>query len=378
MVNLTPDELRRYARQILLPEVGWAGQVKLREASVLCVGAGGLGSPAALYLAAAGVGRLGLVEDDRVDISNLQRQILHRTVDVGRPKAESARETLEALNPAVQVELHPTRLTQDNALDLIRNYDLVVDGTDNFPTRFLVNDACVFLGKANVYGAVLRFEGQASLFAPHRGGPCYRCLFPEPPPAGTVPNCAEAGVLGVVPGVIGTVQAAEALKVILQAGQSLQGRLLVFDALRMSFREIRVVRDPGCPVCGEHPTLTRLETLKESCPTAAAQPNLEVGVRDMWRALQDPAQRVRVLDVREPSEHAVACVVGTEPMPFSLLDHWVADLDPVGAYYLCCRSGGRSLRAVETLKQRGFSDVKSVHGGLLAWVREIDPQLPIV
>jgi adenylyltransferase/sulfurtransferase len=381
-MSLSLEELRRYARQMILPEVGKRGQEKLRAASVLCIGAGGLGSPAALYLAAAGIGRLGLIESDVVDVSNLQRQILHHTADLGAPKTRSAEASLRALNPHVTLETHSVRLDAANALDLLRGYDWILDGTDNFVTRYLVNDACVLLGKANVYGAVLRFEGQASVFAPHLGGPCYRCLFPEPPPPGSVPNCAEAGVLGVLPGIIGTLQASETLKLILGIGQPLIGRLVVFDALRATFRELRLRRDPGCPVCGPSPSITRLVAIAETCVPSAPAPDPcaaddNVSVSDMRDALGDAKLGIRVLDVREPHEHEVGLVANTLPCPLSTFDQWIGTLDPNLAYYLCCRSGVRSLRALARFRQHGLRHVKSVEGGLLAWSREVDPSLPV-
>lgn len=362
-----PD-LRRYARQVLLPEVGAAGQRKLQAGRVLCVGAGGLGSPVALYLAAAGVGRLGIVDFDHVDLSNLQRQVLHGTPDVGRPKTQSAVETLRRLNPDVEVVPHPVRLTSENAKDILSGYDVVVDGTDNFPTRYLVNDACVMLGKPNVYGAIFRWEGQASLFAPHWEGPCYRCLFPEPPPAGTVPSCAEAGVLGVLPGVIGCLQATEVLKLLLGQGRSLLGRLVVFDALSLQFRELRLRRDHGCPLCGDSPTITELRTETLVCGPLALSPD-EVTVEDLKRALEQPELGITVLDVREPEEWAAGHLPGARHLPLSALEERVAELDAGVVHYLHCQAGVRSLRAVEWLKAQGFRQVKSVQGGLSAWTR---------
>ncbi len=376
-MEFTNDARRRYARHLSLPEVGLAGQKKIRAASVLCIGAGGLGSPVLLYLAAAGVGRLGIVDFDAVDLSNLQRQILHGTDALGRPKTDSARETLRRINPDVEVVTHATRLTRANALEILRAYDLVVDGTDNFPTRYLTNDACVLLGKPNVYGSIFRFEGQASLFAPHLGGPCYRCLYPEPPPPGTVPSCAEGGVLGVLPGVIGCLQATEVLKLLTGAGRSLLGRLLLYDALEMRFREIKVRRDPECPICGEHPTLTTLSDYEQLCgitPGPADRPLHpdEVTVQDMQRALQTPALGIQVVDVREPDESAVSRVAGTSLLPLSELERRFGELKTEQTIYLHCKAGVRSLKAVQFLKQKGFKSVKSVRGGILAWFDEID------
>jgi len=379
-MELSPDALRRYARHLSLPEVGLAGQKKICATRVLCVGAGGLGSPVLLYLAAAGVGQLGVVDCEAVEESNLQRQILHDTEAVGRPKTESAAAVLRRLNPQVEIVLHPLRLTSANALEVLRPYDIVVDGTDNFPTRYLTNDACVLLRKPNVYGSIFRFEGQASLFAPHLGGPCYRCLYPEPPPPGTVPSCAEGGVLGVLPGVIGCIQATEVLKLALGVGRSLLGRLLLYDALAMTFREIKVRRDPQCPVCGEYPTITRLQDYEAWCgrraaPASATPHPDEVTVQEMKRALDNPALGIRVVDVREPDEWACAHVAGTTLLPLSQLPQRWQELDPAETIYLHCKAGARSLQAVAFLKARGFARVKSVRGGLQAWAAELDPGL---
>jgi adenylyltransferase/sulfurtransferase len=380
-MELGNEEIRRYSRHLLLPEVGVAGQKKIRAASVLCLGAGGLGSPIALYLAAAGVGQLGLVDFDTVELSNLQRQVIHGTPDVGRAKTLSASETIRRLNPGVEVVIHEARLTSANALDTLRPYDIVVDGTDNFPTRYLTNDACVLLRKPNVYGSIFRFEGQASVFAPHLGGPCYRCLYPEPPPPGTVPSCAEGGVLGVLPGIIGVIQATEILKLILGVGTTLIGRLLLYNALDMKFRELKLRRDPECPACGEHPTLKQLIDYEQFCgvtsPAAdtAANPS-EVTVQDMKRALDNPALGICVIDVREPDEYRIACVPGVPLMPLSTLPQRLAELNPGQTLYLHCKGGGRSLKACQLLKAHGFQNVKSVKGGILAWAREIDPSVP--
>jgi sulfur-carrier protein adenylyltransferase/sulfurtransferase len=375
------DELRRYSRHLSLPEVGLEGQTKIRAASVLCIGAGGLGSPVAMYLAAAGVGKLGIVDFDAVDLSNLQRQILHGTPDVARPKTQSAADALRRLNPKVQVVLHDARLASENALDIVRPYDIVVDGTDNFPTRYLANDACVLLRKPNVYGSVYRFEGQASLFAPHLGGPCYRCLYPEPPPPGTVPSCAEGGVLGVLPGIIGLIQATETLKLILGRGTSLLNRLLLFDALGMRFREVKLRRDPQCPVCGEKPTITQLIDYEAFCgaapsPGPAALHPDEVGVQDLKRALENPRLGIQVLDVREPYEYQIARITGARLFPLSTLAQRFGELDPNQTYYLHCHAGVRSLQAVQILRERGFERLKSVKGGITAWSEEIDPTVP--
>ena len=377
-VELNNDEIRRYSRHLILPEVGLAGQKKIKAASVLCIGAGGLGSPIAMYLAAAGIGKIGIVDFDTVDDSNLQRQILHTDADVGRPKTESARETLHGINPNVEVVLHNTRITSENALDLIRPYDIVVDGTDNFPTRYLTNDACVLLKKPNVYGSISRFEGQASVFAPHLGGPCYRCLYPEPPPPGTVPSCAEGGVLGVLPGIIGCIQATEILKLVIGIGNSLIGRLLLFNALDMKFRELKLRRDPQCPVCGEHPTIKKLIDYEQFCgiaPEPAASPD-EVTVQDMKKALDNPKLGIKVVDVREPDEYKIARVKGVPLLPLSELPKRFTELDPNQQYYLHCKSGGRSMKALKFLREQGFKYLKSVKGGITAWSDEIDSKVP--
>ncbi|HWV98261.1 MAG TPA: molybdopterin-synthase adenylyltransferase MoeB [Candidatus Acidoferrum sp.] len=380
-MQLNDEQRRRYSRHLILPEVGIEGQTKICSASVLCIGAGGLGSPIALYLAAAGVGKLGLVDFDAVELSNLQRQIIHGTPDVGRPKTESARDTLRRINPNVEVRLHEGRLTSRNALEVMRPYDIVVDGTDNFPTRYLTNDACVLLKKPNVYGSIFRFEGQASVFAPHLGGPCYRCLYPEPPPPGLVPSCAEGGVLGVLPGIMGLIQATEILKLILGAGVTLLNRLLLYDALEMKFRELKLRRDPECPLCGEHPTITGLIDYEGFCGlTPQAEKNAmhpdEVTVQEMKAALEDPKLGIKVLDVREPNEQQIARVAGVPLLPLSQLAQRFTELDPGQTYYLHCKAGGRSLQAVQFLRQQGFKHLKSVKGGITAWSEQIDPGVP--
>jgi len=380
-MELNNDEIRRYSRHLILPEVGLAGQKKIKGASVLCIGAGGLGSPIALYLAAAGIGKLGIVDFDSVDFSNLQRQILHTDADVGRPKAQSAKETIAGINPYCEVVIHNTRITSENALDLIRPYDIVVDGTDNFPTRYLTNDACVLLKKPNVYGSIFRFEGQASVFAPHLGGPCYRCLYPEPPPPGMVPSCAEGGVLGVLPGIVGCIQATEILKLALGKGSSLVGRLLLFNALDMKFRELKLRRDPQCPVCGEHPTIKELIDYEMFCGIQpepahpAANPD-EVTVQDMKQALDNPKLGIKVIDVREPDEYEIAHVQGVPLLPLSQLRQRFTELDPNQHYYLHCKVGMRSLDALNFLRQQGFKYLKSVKGGINAWSDEIDSNVP--
>ncbi len=380
-MQLNNDEIRRYSRHLILPEVGMVGQKKIRSTSVLCIGAGGLGSPIAMYLAAAGIGKMGIVDFDTVDHSNLQRQILHTDADVGRPKAESAKETIAGINPNVEVMLHKTRISSENALDLIRPYDIVVDGTDNFPTRYLTNDACVLLKKPNVYGSIFRFEGQASVFAPHLGGPCYRCLYPEPPPPGMVPSCAEGGVLGVLPGIIGCIQATEILKLALGAGTTLVGRLLLFNALDMKFRELKLRRDPQCPVCGDHPTIKELIDYEMFCGITpeskepSANPD-EVTVQDMKRALDDPKLGIKVIDVREPDEYEIAHVDGVPLLPMSQLQQRFTELDPNQQYYIHCKMGGRSMRALMFLRQQGFKYLKNVKGGIDAWSDEIDKSVP--
>jgi len=380
-MQLSNDEIRRYSRHLILPEVGLAGQKKICSSSVLCIGAGGLGSPIAMYLAAAGIGKIGIVDFDSVDFSNLQRQIIHGTDDVGRPKTQSAKETIASINPNVEVVLHNARLTSENAMDIIAPYDFVVDGTDNFPTRYLTNDACVLLKKANVYGSIFRFEGQASVFAPHLGGPCYRCLYPEPPPPGMVPSCAEGGVLGVLPGMVGTIQATEILKLALGKGSSLIGRLVLINALDMKFRELKLRRDPECPICGENPTITKLIDYEQFCgiqpePEVATMHPDEVTVQEMKRALEDAALGIRVIDVREPDEYQIAHVNGVPLIPLGTLPQRFTELDPNQTLYIHCKSGLRSLKAVQFLKEQGFKYAKSVKGGILAWADEVDPSVP--
>jgi adenylyltransferase/sulfurtransferase len=379
-MQLSNEEIRRYSRHLILPEVGLAGQKKIKGTSVLCIGAGGLGSPISMYLAAAGIGKIGIVDFDTVDYSNLQRQLLHTDADVGRSKAQSAKETIAGINPHCEVVLHNTRITSENALDLVRPYDIVVDGTDNFPTRYLTNDACVLLKKPNVYGSIFRFEGQASVFAPHLGGPCYRCLYPEPPPPGMVPSCAEGGVLGVLPGIIGCIQATEILKLAIGKGTSLIGRLLLFNALDLKFRELKLRRDPQCPICGEHPTITELIDYETFCgivpePADTGNPD-EVTVQEMKQALDNPALGIKVVDVREPDEYEIAKVAGVPLLPLSQLNDRFTELDPNTQYYLHCKVGVRSLNALKFLRQQGFKYVKSVKGGINAWSEEIDRDVP--
>jgi sulfur-carrier protein adenylyltransferase/sulfurtransferase len=379
-VELNPEQIRRYSRHLILPEVGMEGQKKICRSSVLCIGAGGLGSPVALYLAAAGVGKLGIVDFDQVELSNLQRQILHGDQEVGHPKTASAKASINRLNPNVDVVLHGARLTSQNAFEIIRQYDIIVDGTDNFPTRYLSNDACVLLKKPNVYGSIFRFEGQASVFAPHLGGPCYRCLYPEPPPPGAVPSCAEGGVLGVLPGVIGLVQATEVLKLILGIGTSLLNRLLLYDALEMRFRELKLRRDPQCPLCGDNPSITSLIDYEGFCgikqqPADYMHPD-EVSVQELKQVLDDPKLGIKVIDVREPDEYRIAHIEGVPLLPLSQLAQRVIELDPEQPYYIHCKMGGRSMKALEFLRQQGFKSLKSVRGGITAWSSEIDPSVP--
>ena len=377
---LSQAELLRYSRHLILPEVGLDGQRKLKAASVLVVGAGGLGSPLALYLAAAGIGRIGLVDFDVVDESNLQRQVLHGTASVGRPKLESARARLLDLNPNVAVDAHETRITSENALELMRGYDVVVDGTDNFPTRYLVNDACVLLGKPNVYGSIFRFEGQASVFDAARG-PCYRCLYPDPPPPGLVPSCAEGGVLGVLPGVIGVIQGIETIKLLLGLGDPLIGRLLLFDALAMSFRELKLRKDPACPLCGEHPTIRELIDYEAFCGLSPVEQagvdaeRLEVSAREL-QALLDRPDPPLLIDVREPHEEQIARIAGGTLMPQATLPARMAELDTSRDIVLYCHHGQRSMRALEFLHRAGFRRLKNLRGGIDAWSRDVDPSVP--
>jgi adenylyltransferase/sulfurtransferase len=372
-VALSCEEMSRYARHLVIPEVGSEGQRKLAAARVLCIGTGGLGSPIALYLAAAGVGCLGLVDADTVDASNLQRQILHGTRDVGRKKLESARDRLAEVNPHVCLELHDTRFNAANALDLVADYDLVIDGTDNFPTRYVSNDACVLLKKPNIYGAIHRFEGQVTVFAPHLGGGCYRCMMPEPPPAGSVPSCAEAGVLGVLPGVIGTMQAIEAIKLILGIGETLAGRLVHFDALQFQFREFRLRRDAACAVCGEHPTITApFDTETTSCTMNNAP---VISVTEL-KAKMDRGEKFTLVDVREVDEYEVCSLPGAVLIPLGELPARIGELNPADEIILQCKSGGRSLRALQFLQAHGFQNLANLTGGIMAWADEIDPSLP--
>lgn len=370
------EEIARYSRHLTLPDVGVAGQQRLRSASVLLVGAGGLGSPLAMYLAAVGVGRIGLVDFDVVDLSNLQRQVLYGTADIGRPKIERARDRIEELNPNVTVECHATRLAADNALEILERYDVIADGTDNFPTRYLVNDACVLLNKPNVYGSIFRFEGQVSVFSAP-GGPCYRCLYPEPPAPGAVPSCAEGGVLGVLPGIIGTLQATEAIKLILGKGEGLIGRLLLFDALEMRFRELKLRRDTNCAICGANPSIRELSDLEASCSTAPseARPGMEIDAPELARRLTDSAPPL-LLDVRTAQESAICRIDGSRLIPIQELAVRFEELSADDEIVVYCHHGARGTAAVEFLRGQGFRNVRSLAGGIDAWSMRIDSGVP--
>jgi molybdopterin/thiamine biosynthesis adenylyltransferase/rhodanese-related sulfurtransferase/molybdopterin converting factor small subunit len=375
--SLSNEEILRYSRHLIMPEVGMEGQLKLKRAKVLMVGAGGLGAPVGLYLAAAGVGRIGIVDFDVVDATNLQRQVIHGTADVGRKKLESAADTMQDINPHVRIDRYETALSSANALEILRDYDMVVDGTDNFPTRYLVNDACVLLGKPNVYGSIFRFEGQASVFAVP-GGPCYRCLYPEPPPPGLVPSCAEGGVLGILPGLIGLVQATEAVKLILGAGEPLVGRLLLYDALAMRFRELKLRKDPECPVCGERPTVRELIDYQQFCgvrPEPAGQSAAaEIGPREL-KAMQDRGERFTLVDVREPHEFKICRIPGSRLIPLGELPKRVSELDAAEEIVVHCKSGARSAKAADFLRQAGYQ-VRNLKGGILGWSDQVDPSVP--
>ncbi len=380
-IELSNDEVARYSRHLIMPEVTLAGQKKLKAAKVLCIGTGGLGSPIALYLAAAGVGTLGLVDFDTVDYSNLQRQILHGTKDVGRKKINSARDRIKDVNPNVQVNLHDAFFTSENAREIVEGYDIVIDGTDNFPTRYLSNDICVFLKKPNIYGSIFRFDGQVTVFAPHLGGPCYRCLYPEPPPPGMVPSCAEGGVLGVLPGIIGVIQAIEAVKLIVGIGEPLIGRLLHFDALKMKFREFKVRKDPKCPVCSENPTITELIDYDTFCgipqaaeAEAAELPVPEISVEELKRK-QDAGEKFVLLDVREQYEYDIARIPGSTLIPLGELHSRLSELDTADEIVIHCKSGYRSANALRELQAAGFGKLWNVEGGILAWADRVDPSV---
>jgi len=377
--SLSNEEIRRYSRHLILPEFGMEGQRKLKQGSVLLIGTGGLGSPLALYLAAAGVGHIGLVDFDIVDESNLQRQIIHGTSTLGIRKTESAKMRLRDLNPHIDIATYDVQITSENAFDLIRPYDVIVDGTDNFPTRYLTNDACVMLGKPNVYGSIFRFEGQATVFSPKHGGPCYRCLYPEPPPPGLVPSCAEGGVLGVLPGVIGTIQATEAIKLLTGIGEPLIGRLLLYDALAMRFRELKLRRNPDCPVCGDHPTVTELIDYQQFCGISPEEAHrdatIEITPAEVadWLHSDNPPF---LLDVREPNEWEICHIPGAVRISVNELAERMNELDSAVEMVVYCRSGVRSARAVELLRQAGFRKVKNMAGGILRWSDEVDPSVP--
>jgi sulfur-carrier protein adenylyltransferase/sulfurtransferase len=377
--TLSNEEIARYSRHLILPEVGMEGQLKLKQAKVAMIGAGGLGAPLGLYLAAAGVGRIGIVDFDVVDASNLQRQVIHGTGDIGRRKIDSAADRMRQINPNVVIEKYDVGLTSENALEILRPYDIVVDGTDNFPTRYLVNDACVLLNKPNVYGSIFRFEGQATVFA-YEDGPCYRCLYPEPPPPGLVPSCAEGGVLGILPGMIGVIQATETVKIILGVGQTLKNRLLLYDALNMQFRELKLRRDRDCPVCGDHPTVTKLIDYQEFCganngakPAANAS---EVIDPVEVKAKLDRGDSFILLDVREPHEYQIAKIPGSLLIPLGDLPKRLIELNPAAEIITQCKSGARSQKALELLKQNGFGNVRNMTGGITAWSDKVDPSVP--
>ena len=380
--SLSNEEVARYSRHLIMPEVGLEGQRRLKNASVLMIGTGGLGAPSGMYLAAAGVGRIGIVDFDVVEASNLQRQIIHSTADVGRPKIESARDRLRGINPHIEIETHETRLTSDNALRLLTNYDIVVDGTDNFPTRYLVNDACVLLGKPNVYGSIFRFEGQASVFWAEKGA-CYRCLYPEPPPPGLVPSCAEGGVLGVLPGIVGAIQANETIKLILGAPDALINRLLMFDAWQMKFREFKIRKDPQCPICGENPTIKELIDYEEFCglrqdPAAAnVKPELEeVSATELKQRLGQEKD-LQVIDVREPNEFEIARIPGSRLIPLGQVVSRMNEIDPTKETVVHCKAGVRSAKAIAELKKAGFSGrLINLRGGITAWSNDVDPSVP--
>jgi molybdopterin/thiamine biosynthesis adenylyltransferase/rhodanese-related sulfurtransferase len=381
-IDFSNDEIARYSRHLIMPEVTLDGQKRIKAASVLCLGAGGLGSPIALYLAAAGIGRMGLIDYDIVDFSNLQRQILHGTDDVGRKKLNSAKDRIKAVNPNVQVDLHDTMFRSDNAMQLVQDYDIVIDGTDNFPTRYLSNDVCVLLKKPNIYGSIFRFDGQCTVFAPHLGGPCYRCMFPEPPPPGMVPSCAEGGVLGVLPGLIGVMQAIEAIKMIIGIGDSLIGRLVSFDALQMRFKEFKIRKDPNCPICGEHPTIHELIDYDQFCgiPQADAETAKEMDVPTITatelKTRIDRQDKFVLIDVREPFEYEISRIPGSKLIPLGELPARLSELDSADDIVLHCKMGGRSAKALRILQEAGFRKLNNLQGGITAWSDDVDPSVP--
>jgi len=379
MIQLSKDEILRYSRHLIMPEVGMEGQLKLKQAKVLAIGAGGLGSPLALYLAAAGVGKLGIVDFDVVDFTNLQRQVIHSTSDVGRSKLASARETIQGINPNVEVVTYETRLTSENALDIFKDYDVIADGTDNFPTRYLVNDACVLLGKPNAYGSIFRFEGQASVFYA-KEGPCYRCLYPEPPPPGLVPSCAEGGVLGVLPGIVGSIQALETIKLITGKGRPLIGRLLLFDALNLKFRELKLRKSPDCPVCGTHPTITKLIDYEQFCGIRGEEYVRPTKVPEITatevKKMMDERRPFVLVDVREPHEYQICRIPGSRLIPLGDVPKRMHELNSADEIVVHCRSGQRSAQAVELLMKAGFRKIHNLRGGVLAWADQVDPTMP--
>jgi len=383
--QLSNEEIKRYSRHLIMPEVGVDGQRRLKAGKVLCIGAGGLGSPAAMYLAAAGVGTIGVVDFDVVDFSNLQRQIIHGTKDVGRSKLASAKDRLVDINPHIHVETYEVALSSENALKLFEPYDVILDGTDNFPTRYLTNDACVLLGKPNAYGSIFRFEGQASVFAT-KDGPCYRCLYPEPPPPGLVPSCAEGGVLGVLPGIIGVIQATEAIKLLSGIGDPLIGRFLIYDALRMRFRELKLRKDADCPVCGVHPTVTKLIDYEQFCGLRPAEPEpttvstktnrgFEITAVELKQRL-DRGEKLRIIDVREPMEYQINRIAGAQLIPLGEIPRRYAELDPEEELIMQCKTGARSGRAADFLRSVGFKQVLNLKGGIVDWIDKVDPSQP--
>jgi adenylyltransferase/sulfurtransferase len=380
MRELTAHEYQRYSRHLVLPEFGLEAQQRLLDARVLLIGAGGLGSPLGIYLAAAGVGTLGLVDFDQVDVTNLQRQVIHATADIGRPKIDSAAERIRAINPGVEVRKHAVRLTSQNALEILGGYDLIIDGTDNFPTRYLTNDAAVLLDKPYVYGSIFRFDGQVTVFH-HRGGPCYRCLYPEPPPPGMVPSCAEGGVLGVLPGIVGTLQALEAIKNLAGIGEPLAGRLLVFDALSLTFRELKLRRNPGCPLCGDHPTITKLIDYEAFCGLGRGQASdpavPEIDALEL-KTKFDRGDDFVLLDVREPHEVEICRIQGSRLIPLGQIENRLAELEPLrGAEIVVhCKGGVRSAKAIGILQSKGFARLWNLKGGILEWAEKVDPSLP--
>jgi sulfur-carrier protein adenylyltransferase/sulfurtransferase len=378
--QLGKDEILRYSRHLIMPEVGMDGQLKLKQAKVLCIGAGGLGSPLALYLAAAGVGKIGIVDFDVVDFTNLQRQIIHDTNDVGRPKLTSAKETIHDINPFVEVVGYETHLNSSNALDIFKDYDIIADGTDNFPTRYLVNDACVLLGKPNVYGSIFRFEGQASVFYA-KEGPCYRCLYPEPPPPGLVPSCAEGGVLGVLPGIVGCIQALETIKLIIGSGDSLVGRLVLFDALRMKFRELKLRKNPDCVICGPNPTVTQLIDYEQFCgirgeEQATAEVKIPEVTAPQLKQMMDENKPFVLIDVREPHEYQICSIPGSKLIPLGDVPRRMNELNSADDIVVHCKSGMRSAKAVDLLMKSGFRKIHNLKGGILAWSDQVDSSVP--